>query len=137
MPPRGCIVAAVVALLVLIAGWAFLGGWYGSGPLAKDTPFVVPDGSNLTTVAGKLEREGAIGSAQGFLLRAKLLGASTPIKAGEFLLPGRASPSQIHSTACSYGTSLPASSGAGGVSSRRTSASARRTRSRIRSLLVT
>jgi len=40
-------------------------------------------------VADKLEAEGLISSAQGFRLRARLLGSSAPIQAGEFLLtPG-------------------------------------------------
>jgi UPF0755 protein len=95
MPPRGCILAAIVALALLVAGWAFLGGWYGSGPLAKDVSFIVPDGSSLRSVAEKLEKEGAIASAGGFRLRARLLASDDPIKAGEFRLPKGASPSQI------------------------------------------
>jgi len=95
MPPRGCILAAVVALAVVIAGWVFLGGWYSSGPLARETAFVVPDGSSVASVATKLEKEGAIGSADAFRLRARFLASGNPIKAGEFLLPKGASPSQI------------------------------------------
>lgn len=95
MPPRGCVLAAVLALVLAIAGAVFLGGWFGGGPLKQDTAFVVPDGSSLASVAGKLEREGAISSASGFLLRAKLLGGGAPIKAGEFMLPRGASPSRI------------------------------------------
>lgn len=92
---RGCIVAALAALLLLVAGWSFLGGWYGSGPLTKDTSFVVPAGSSLSSVISKLEREGAIASADGFRLHARFLGSSAPIKAGEFLLPAGASPAKI------------------------------------------
>ena len=86
---RGLLTAAFV--LVLVWGGGFLGRWYGSGPLERDTPFVVPDGSTLTSVATKLEREQAIASAASFLTRAKILGGSAPIKAGEFLLPAHAS----------------------------------------------
>jgi len=96
MPRRGCLLAALVALALLLAGcWALLGGWYGSGPLMKDTAFVVPDGSSVASVAAKLEKEGAIASAERFRLRARLLGGGTPIKAGEFMLPKGASPSRI------------------------------------------
>lgn len=95
MRRRGCIVAALAALALLVAGWSFLGGWYGAGPLQKDTSFVVPDGSSLSGIAGKLEREGVISSADGFRLRARILGGSAPIKAGEFLLPKGASPAQV------------------------------------------
>ncbi len=43
----------------------------------------------------ELEKQGAISSADGFRLRARLLGGGGSIKAGEFLLPKGASPSQI------------------------------------------
>ena len=92
---------AVVALFglalaaVLLAGAWFAWGWYGSSQIAKDTPFIVSDGSTLTSAARKLEEEGLIASADGFLLRAKALGGSDPIKAGEFLLPAGASPARI------------------------------------------
>jgi UPF0755 protein len=95
MARRGCILAGLVALAVLIAGWTFLGGWYGSGPLRQEQAFIVPDGAGLTVVAAKLEKEGAIASAKAFRLRARFLAAGAPIKAGEFLLPKGASPSKI------------------------------------------
>ena len=93
---RGLLTAAV--LLVLIWGSVFLGRWYGSGPLEKETAFVVPEGSSLGSIAEKLEREHAIGSAAWFLTRAKFLGGSAPIKAGEFLLPAHASNATILDT---------------------------------------
>jgi UPF0755 protein len=95
MARRGCLLAAIVALAVLVAGWSFLGGWYGDGPLAKDTTFIVPDGSSLGSVAEKLEQSGAITSASGFRLRARVLAGGAPIKAGEFALPKGASPAKI------------------------------------------
>jgi UPF0755 protein len=88
MKRRGCLVAAIAAL-VLLAGFIFAGGLFGSATIEEDTPFVIPTGSTLTSVAEKLEAEGLVSSANGFLLRAKLLGGSAPIQAGEFLLePG-------------------------------------------------
>jgi len=91
---RKLIVIILVVAVVLVAG-RFGYGWYGSGPLDKETAFVVPDGSSLTSVATKLEAEGAIASADAFLTPAKLLGGSEPIKAGEFLLPAQASGAAI------------------------------------------
>jgi len=82
------------ALLLALGGW-FVGGWYWSGPLAKDTAFIVPDGATLGSLADKLEREGAIGSASSFKLRARLFGVGRAIKAGEFMLPGHASMARI------------------------------------------
>ena len=89
---------AAVALVLLLAAGLWLRGWYGAGPLDRDTAFVVPDGSTLTSVAGKLETEGAVASASSFLTRAKILGDGDPIKAGEFLLPRGASAANILDT---------------------------------------
>ncbi len=91
-PRRGLIAALAVALAgLLVVLWP----WFGAGPLAKDTAFIVGDGSSLTAVAVRLEREGAISSASGFRLRARVFGGGAPIRAGEFKLPKGASPSQI------------------------------------------
>lgn len=90
---RRGVLAAVLAV-VLLLGW-FVSGWYTSGPLAKDTPFIVPDGSSLASVAAKLEKGGAIRSASFFKLRARVFGVGAPIKAGEFMLPKGASPAKI------------------------------------------
>ena len=95
MPRRGCLIAVIAALALLVAGWVFLSGWGSAGPLAKDTPFLVPDGASLGSVAAKLEKEGAITSADAFRLRARILAGGGTIKAGEFMLPKGASPSQI------------------------------------------
>ena len=89
--------AAIVALALAVligAGW-FLGGWYGSSNVEKDTPFIVPSGASLSAVADKLADEGLISSADGFLLRAKVLGGGKSIQAGEFLLTPGMSPSAM------------------------------------------
>ncbi|WP_296678800.1 endolytic transglycosylase MltG [Novosphingobium sp.] len=92
---RGCLPIILAGVLLLGAvGW-FFGGWYSAGPLVKDTAFVVPEGSSLSSVAAKLERDGAIASASAFKLRARILSGGAPIKAGEFLLPKGASPGKI------------------------------------------
>ncbi len=92
---RGCWRLLAAGLLALAAlGW-FVGGWFSGGPLTRDTAFVVPDGASLGSVAAKLEREGAIDSAEAFRLRARIFGAGSSIKAGEFMLPKGASPSRI------------------------------------------
>ena len=89
---------AALAVVALLGAGLWLRGWYGAGPLPKETAFVVPDGANLTSIAGKLEKEGAIGSASSFLTRARLLGGTAPIKAGEFLLPAHASNAAVLDT---------------------------------------
>lgn len=87
MKRLGCFVAAIAALL--IAGALAVSVLLGSASVEEETSFVIPSGSSLTAVAEKLEDEGLISSADGFVLRARLLGGSNPIQAGEFQLePG-------------------------------------------------
>lgn len=93
----GGLFALAVAVALAVAAW-FAWGWYGPAQVEEDTAFIVSDGSTLTSAARKLEEEGLIGSADAFLLRAKILGGSDPIKAGEFLLPAGASAAKILDT---------------------------------------
>jgi UPF0755 protein len=93
MPRRGCLIAVLALVLGGLA--VVLWPWFGSGPLAKDAAFVVADGSSLTSVATKLEQQGAISSANSFRWRARLFGGGAPIRAGEFMLPKGASASRI------------------------------------------
>jgi UPF0755 protein len=74
--------ALVLAAAALFAATTLL----GRATITKDTNFTIPAGASLGQVAGKLEAEGLISSASGFRLRARLLGSSAPIQAGEFLL---------------------------------------------------
>ncbi|GMN12350.1 endolytic transglycosylase MltG [Altererythrobacter sp. MTPC7] len=88
-----------IAALVALAGIAWLGsGWWVGSQVEEETSFIVPSGATLTSVAGKLEEEGLIGSADGFLLRAKILGSGDPVKAGEFLVPEGATASTMLDT---------------------------------------
>ena len=95
MNRKGWVVAgalvAVLAVLAVAATW----GWWGASRVEEDTTFIVPSGATVTSVAHQLEEQGLIGSAEAFLMWAKVLGSSDPIKAGEFLLPAGATPSQI------------------------------------------
>ena len=92
------IVLTVAALLLAglaFAAFNFIHGWTRPGPLETDLTFTVPEGASLRSTANILEEQGAIGSATAFLARAKLLGGNGSIKAGEYLLPRRASSSAI------------------------------------------
>jgi UPF0755 protein len=74
-------------LLAMIGGGVILANTLlGGATIAKDTSFIVAPGDTVTKVAQKLEDEGLITSADGFVLRAKLLGSSDPIQTGEFNL---------------------------------------------------
>jgi UPF0755 protein len=94
----GLIGAAAAAVLLAFAAIVVAAGGWGSADLDEERSFIVPSGSTLTAVAGKLEEEGIIGDSDAFLLRAKVFGGSDPIKAGEFLLPAGASPATILDT---------------------------------------
>jgi UPF0755 protein len=91
------VVLGLVALGAAVLIW-FAWGWYGGGPLAKDSAFTVPDGATLTSVAGKLEDDGLVSSSDAFLLRAKILGSGDPVQRGEFAIPAGASAATILDT---------------------------------------
>lgn len=76
----------VVLIALIGVGASFASNALGSATIKEETPFLIPAGSSLTSVAGKLEEQGVISSADGFLMRARLFGASDPIQAGEFNL---------------------------------------------------
>lgn len=87
MKRLGLLLASLLALALVAAILA--SAFLGVATVEEETAFVIPSGSSLTAVAQKLEGEGLISSADGFVLRAKLLGGSAPIQAGEFeLAPG-------------------------------------------------
>lgn len=81
-------------LLLLVVGLAAAGLvlasiLLGSATIARDTSFTIPAGASVSQVADKLEAEGLISSASGFVLQARVFGSDAPIQAGEFLLtPG-------------------------------------------------
>ncbi|KPF64956.1 endolytic transglycosylase MltG [Porphyrobacter sp. AAP60] len=80
---RGLLLALLVlAATGLLFAWTFL----GSATIAKDTNFTIAAGSSVSAVADKLEAEGLITSASGFMLQARIFGSDAPIQAGEFLL---------------------------------------------------
>ncbi|MBT0668097.1 endolytic transglycosylase MltG [Novosphingobium profundi] len=95
MSRRAYALLAALVLVVAIVGWNFVGGWYGSGPLAKDASFIVPSGASLSSVSEKLEEKGVVASADGFAFRARLFGGGRSIKAGEFSIPAHASASRV------------------------------------------
>jgi len=95
MRKLGCLILALGLLSALAGSLWFASGWYGSAAVEEDSSFVIPSGSSLTLVAQKLEDEGHLVSADAFLLRAKILGGSDPIQAGEFKLAAGMSQSEM------------------------------------------
>ena len=88
----------VLGLLILAAagvGFYFIQGWNGAGPAERPVAVVIEPGSSLASAARTLEQAGAIASSERFLFQAKLFGGSTPIKAGEYEVPAKASHAQV------------------------------------------
>jgi len=84
------------ALIALFAGGAwFAAAQLGEATVEEDTAFIIPSGSSVAAVAEKLEAEGLVSSADGFLLNARLFGSSDPIRAGEFRLTAGMNQSEI------------------------------------------
>lgn len=82
-------------LLFLIIAGNFVYGWTAAGPLTKETAVVIKPGTSIRSAASQLEEIGAIKSADAFVNRARIFGASSTIKTGEFLIPAQASNSDI------------------------------------------
>ena len=97
MRKLGKIIVALAALLLLIVGGNFVYGWNAKGPSQRDVTIIIKPGSSLPLAAKSLEKGGVIKSADAFVTRAKILGGSTSIKAGEFLIPTGASNADIMS----------------------------------------
>ncbi len=96
LPRRVAKWAIIAAALVvaLIAG-NFVYGWTAPGPLTREASVVIKPGSSITSAAAQLEKFGMIKSADAFVNRAKIFGATSTIKAGEFIIPAKASNSDI------------------------------------------
>ncbi|MEE9434761.1 MAG: endolytic transglycosylase MltG [Sphingorhabdus sp.] len=97
MRKLGMIVVALAALVLLIIGGNFVYGWNAQGPSKRDVTVVIKPGSTLRLAAESLENGGVVKSAAAFVTRAKILGGSTSIKAGEFLIAAGASNADIMS----------------------------------------
>ena len=87
-------VVAAALLLAVIAG-NFFYGWTAPGPLERAATVIIKPGSSMMSAARQLEKSGAVKSADAFVRRAQIFGASNTIKAGEFVIPAKASNSDI------------------------------------------
>lgn len=93
----GIIIVALAALVMLIIAGNFIYGWNAQGPSQRDVTIVIKPGSSLPLAAEALASGGVVKSADAFVTRAKILGGSTTIKAGEFMIPAGASNADIMS----------------------------------------
>jgi UPF0755 protein len=85
----------VPALLIALVGGNFVYGWHASGPSQREVTVVVKSGSGIRLVAKQLQKGGVVKSADAFVNRARIFGATSTIKAGEFLSPAAASNADI------------------------------------------
>lgn len=90
----GCL-GMILALALVAALFGVATSWMGAGPAEKDVAVVVSNGASLSRAATELEKAGAIASADRFLMFARVLGTDTPIRAGEYRVPARASHSDV------------------------------------------
>jgi UPF0755 protein len=90
----GCFGAAVGLVLLLAAVWLSR-SWSGEGPAERPLTVQIREGSSLAGAATRLEEAGAIRSASRFRLLSRVLGSGESIKAGEYSIPAKASPSAI------------------------------------------
>lgn len=91
MRRAGCILLAIALLLAGAVGVHFIYGWSEAGPSTQDRAFVVNEGATLKATAVELKREGFIRSADAFVMRAKIFARGAKVKAGEYMIPARAS----------------------------------------------
>jgi UPF0755 protein len=90
---KGLLIAG--GLLILIVAGNFVLGWTADGPLTREASIVIKPGSSIRSAAEQLEDLGAIKSADAFVNRARIFGATSTIKVGEFLIPAGASNSDV------------------------------------------
>lgn len=85
----------LLALFTAIVGGNFVYGWNAAGPSTRDVTVIVKPGSSIRLVAAQLQKGGVIKSADAFVNRARIFGATSTIKAGEFSIPAGASNADI------------------------------------------
>jgi UPF0755 protein len=85
----------VPALLIALVAGNFVYGWNAKGPSTREVTVVIKPGSSIAFAAQQLEKGGIVKSAAAFVNRAKIFGATSTIKAGEFLIPAGASNADV------------------------------------------
>jgi UPF0755 protein len=85
----------VPALFIALVAGNFVYGWNAAGPSTRDVTVVIKPGSSIRLAADQLQKGGVIKSADAFVNRARIFGATSTIKAGEFLIPAGASNADV------------------------------------------
>jgi UPF0755 protein len=79
----GGVTFALVAFFVVAGGWV-VWNYAGPGPAAQPTTVVLERGSGIAGIASDLAKAGVIRSKALFIAAAKLTGAGSRLKAGEY-----------------------------------------------------
>ncbi|MHA7901015.1 MAG: endolytic transglycosylase MltG [Henriciella sp.] len=95
-------ILALIIVLAILAGAAFAYGWFWfqgevakPGPFLAETEFTIERGEGLSSVANRLETVGLIADQRLLRLKARLDDVESEIKAGSYVVPGRASVADI------------------------------------------
>lgn len=93
---------AFVLVIAIIAGAAAAYGWYwlqgevsAPGPMSKEFEFTIERGEGLASVAARLETDGLITDQRILRIQARIDDIESDIKAGAYVVPGRASVVEI------------------------------------------
>jgi UPF0755 protein len=91
------VLLAILFVITVAGGWV-VWTYRGPGPAAKAGPtttVILERGSGVTQIARELDKAGVISSAGVFVTAAKLSGAATTLKAGEYRFPSRVSMARV------------------------------------------
>lgn len=94
MARRAILIAFLFAVLVGMAGAAFLWAWSrveAPGPSVAETVVVIPPGAGVAGIAARLDAAGVIAGRWPFRLAARVLGADKGLRAGEYAFPAAVS----------------------------------------------
>ncbi len=92
---RLVMIGFVSLAVLMIGGFVIAQGWSAAGPSAKPIEVQILRGASLSRAARALQKAGALASADQFLTLAKVFGSGDAIRAGEYEVPARASPSDV------------------------------------------
>ncbi|MEM9572256.1 MAG: endolytic transglycosylase MltG [Pseudomonadota bacterium] len=86
------LVVSILSAAAAAYGWFWLQNEVAKpGPMVQETEFTVERGEGLASIADRLQLEGLIPDKRVLRLHARLEGVESDIKAGSYIIPGRAS----------------------------------------------
>jgi len=83
----------LLALLLVVMANSYL--FYRAGPASEDTTTIIEHGAPLARVADQLIQQGLISPRASFYWTARISGAASEVRAGEYLIPAGASQADI------------------------------------------